>query len=116
MHNSIFHYQFFNRIFYSLLIISISILLPDIMFATGSVTTPSAQQQGDIAETICRVIQQLTGPIGQAISTVAVIFIGIGLFMGKISWGLALGIAAGMGMLFGAQNVVQWVSGQSVSC
>lgn len=75
----------------------------------------AAAAAGDnaIANVVCNVVKQLTGPIGQAISTVAVIFIGIGLFMGKISWGLALGIAIGMAMLFGAENVVGWISGNT---
>lgn len=84
-------------------------LIPELSYA-------AAPADNAIAQVVCNVVNQLTGPIGQAVSTVAVIFIGIGLFMGKISWGLALGIAIGMAMLFGAENIVGWIGGGTVAC
>ena len=89
----------------------VACLIPHFLYATGSPPSTNA-----ISQVVCNVVSQLTGGIGQAISTVAVIFIGIGLFMGKISWGLALGIAIGMAMLFGAENIVGWIGGDTVTC
>ncbi len=91
-------------------------LFPELLFATTETTKIGGDNSNAIAIVICNVVKQLTGSIGQALSTVAVIFIGIGLFMGKISWGLALGIAVGIAMLFGAESVVTWISGAKFAC
>ena len=92
-------------------------LFPDLLLASTTSIGGGTRDTGNaIATVVCNVVLQITGPIGQAVSTVAVIFIGIGLFMGKISWGLALGIAIGMAMLFGAENIVGWISGSAFRC
>ena len=106
MNHSLWQKYFLFFIFNALLF-----LVPDLLLATRSTTS----NNNAIVTVICNVVKQLTGPIGQAVSTVAVIFIGIGLFMGKISWGLALGIAIGMAMLFGAENIVTWISGSKTA-
>ena len=118
MRNTIFiHLEFIL----TMLMITLFNVIPETLlaFTTNNTYIPnstSGNHSNYIAWVICNIIKELTGPIGQAVSTVAVIFIGVGLFMGKISWGLALGIAVGMGMLFGAENVVGWISGQDFAC
>ncbi|MBQ4874732.1 MAG: TrbC/VirB2 family protein [Rickettsiaceae bacterium H1] len=101
--------KFFNRWLFIVTAV-VGYFIPYILHAT---TTPTPNP---IATVVCNVVTQLTGPIGQAVSTVAVIFIGIGLFMGKISWGLALGIAIGMALLFGAESIVGWIGGNTITC
>ncbi|MBQ4875159.1 MAG: TrbC/VirB2 family protein [Rickettsiaceae bacterium H1] len=93
-----------QQIYRLIFILFLSLYYPNLLLA-------GVRSDNSIAVVVCNVVTQLTGPIGQSVSTVAVIFIGIGLFLGKISWGLALGIAVGMGMLFGAENIVVWISG-----
>ena len=111
--NTIEDNRIFLRIFFILLVISLFTAIPEILFASSSSGSGGGSNTDAITTVVCNVVKQLTGPIGQAVSTIAVIFIGIGLFMGKISWGLALGIAIGMAMLFGAENIVGWVSGDT---
>ncbi|MBQ4874731.1 MAG: TrbC/VirB2 family protein [Rickettsiaceae bacterium H1] len=107
-------YPVFSKVFYTLLFISTFLLIPDLLFA-GKTPTTTPGSDNAIRKVICNIVVQLTGPIGQGISTIAIIFIGIGLFMGKISWGLALGITIGIAMLFGAQTIVEWVSGGKIT-
>src|SRR5690606_26255974 len=45
-----------------------------------------------LTNTLCRVTDALTGPIGTGIASIAVIFLGFALFLGKVSWGLALSL------------------------
>jgi len=72
---------------------------------------------GKLAETLCNVVKAMTGTIGKSIASIAIIALAIGLFMGKLSWGLALATALGIGMIFGASSVVGWLSGSSaVDC
>lgn len=62
-----------------------------------------------IGDTLCTIVNQLTGKIGRGIATLGVIFLGIGLFVGKLSWGLAVAIAIGIGGIFGAESIVDWL-------
>jgi type IV secretory pathway VirB2 component (pilin) len=63
-----------------------------------------------ISGVLCIVVKALTGPIGKAIATIAIVVLGIGLFMGKLSWPLALATALGIGMIFGADQIVTWLA------
>jgi type IV secretion system protein VirB2 len=45
-----------------------------------------------------------------------VISLAIALFLGKVSWGLAIAVAVGMGILFGAKDVVDLLSGSGTAC
>lgn len=60
----------------------------------------------------CNIIQFVTGNIGKGIATIALIVIGLGALMGKISWGMALIVAIGIAVVFGAGNIVDAISGQ----
>jgi len=70
----------------------------------------AAEGDDDISTVLCNVVTQLQGPIGKGIATIAIIVLGIGLFMGKLSWPLALATAIGIGIIFGASNIVGWLS------
>jgi type IV secretion system protein VirB2 len=67
----------------------------------------------NIAQTICKVVLLFRGKVGHGIAAVAVVFLAISLFMGKMSWGVALVMAIGIGLIFGAEQIVSWISGQS---
>ena len=67
-----------------------------------------------ISKVLCNVVKQLNGPIGKGIATIAIIVLGIGLFLGKLSWGLAVATAIGIGMIFGAAQIVVWISAGTV--
>ena len=42
----------------------------------------------------------------------AIVSVGIGFFTGKVSWGLLVGVAAGIAAIFGAPSIVSALSGQ----
>ena len=58
----------------------------------------------------CNVINEITGTVGKLISVLILISMAIGLFLGKITWGLAIAVMVGMGMLFGATGLVDMIS------
>ena len=80
---------------------------------SGSSTT---QDNTAITNILCNANNQLTGPIGRAISILIIISLAISLFLGKVSWGMAIAVAVGMGILFGARDVVQLLSGGDKMC
>lgn len=66
-----------------------------------------------IGNTLCNLVKNVSGSIAKAIATMAIFAVGIGLFMGKLSWGTAALTAAGVGVIFGAGKLVGWLSGGS---
>ncbi len=99
-----------SKVFYVLFFISFFTFLPSLLLATSGSANSNA-----ITAVICNIVVSLTGSIGQGISTVAIIFVCIGMFLGKMHWGLAMSITVGIGGLFGAPNVVEWVSGTTLT-
>ena len=73
-------------------------LLPMDALASG----PSALQ-----DTLCAVVGWFQGPIGAGIATLAIIVVGIGALMGKVSWGMAIIVGLGVGIIFGADSIIQ---------
>ena len=88
-------------------------LLGVLSFEAVAQTTQQQQQveESKITEVICKAIEQLTGPIGRAIAVLIIISLAIALFLGKVTWGLAIAVAVGLGILFGASNVVGILTG-----
>lgn len=59
-----------------------------------------------IGRTLCTVVEWFTGPVGQGIATLAIIVIGVGALMGKVSWGMAIIVGIGVAVIFGAPAIV----------
>ena len=60
---------------------------------------------------LCNTLELVQGPVGKAIGMIAIIFLGISLFLGKVSWGLAISTAIGIGFIFGAGGIVAAIGG-----
>lgn len=87
-------------------------LVPADAFAaiSGSGATPTA-----LSNILCNVVSWFTGPLGGAIATLAIIVIGVGALMGKVSWGMAIIVGLGIGVIFGAPQIVK-AMGAGESC
>ena len=66
---------------------------------------------GAIGDVLCTVVSWFTGKLGQGIATLAIIVIGIGALMGKVSWGMAIIVGIGVGVIFGAPTIVNALGG-----
>jgi type IV secretory pathway VirB2 component (pilin) len=66
-----------------------------------------------LVNTMCRSLKIITGNAGKAFAAFAIISIGIGFFTGKVSWGLMIGVAAGIAAMFGAPSIVSAITGES---
>jgi type IV secretory pathway VirB2 component (pilin) len=80
---------------------------------TGGLSLASDDQANKNAfvTTLCNVFKLATGNGGKAFAAFAIISLGIGFFTGKVSWGLMLGVAAGIAAMFGAPTIVAAISG-----
>jgi type IV secretory pathway VirB2 component (pilin) len=81
----------------------------DAAFASPAANaTPSNDVVG---ATLCRLVANLSGGIAKGIATLAIFSVGIGLFLGKLNWGIAAATAAGVGVIFSANKLVAFLSG-----
>ena len=92
-------------------LVSLSFLV--FLISSSNVFAGDATSTGDatgIVTIFCNVINEITGGIGKVISVLILISMAIGLFLGKITWGLAISVMVGMGLLFGATGIVDLMS------
>lgn len=65
---------------------------------------------------LCNATNLLTGGIGKAIAIIIIASLAFALFLGKVSWGMAIAVAVAMGVLFGARDVVSILAGGNTMC
>ena len=84
----------------------------DNLFEVVSSTSNNSSDDGTspLEDVLCNILELLQGGIGKGIAAFAIIFMGISLFLGKVSWGLAISTALGIGAMFGAISVVDAIS------
>lgn len=87
-------------------------IMPDMAQAAAS---SSAATAGGITTVLCTVVTALTGPIGRAVGMIALVVLGMGIFLGKLSWPLALATALGITFIFSASTIMGWLSGGSAT-
>lgn len=96
-----------------------------LLFAIAPVVLPVAEAFAQAGSTstdnalvtaMCNVYNLVTGNAGKAFAAFAIISVGIGFFTGKVSWGLMIGVAAGIAAMFGAPSIVGVIAGDSFDC
>ena len=105
---------FYNDINLSFLftIVTITFFYIDPSFAEDA--TLDAEDEG-LEGVMCNVINIVQGGVGKGIAAFGIIFIGVSLFLGKVSWGLAISTALGIGAIFGAATIVDAIAGSQGS-
>ena len=88
---------------------AIVILLPDMAFAAAGQDTP-------IGNALCNVAAFFTGNTGKGLATLAIIVIGVGALMGKVSWGMAIIVGLGTALIFGAAAMVNAIGAGGSGC
>lgn len=106
-----------------------AVALPEMAFAEPPATTPTPEPEAvsndtvvagglgaTIGEGLCQVVGAMKGTVGKGIATLAVLFLGIGAFFGKVNWGLAVMTGVGIAAIFGATAIVDAVGGGAAGC
>jgi type IV secretion system protein VirB2 len=83
------------------------VFMPDAALAAP---TPAASYT-NVEKVLCNALSFVMGPIGKGIAAFAIIMIGVSLFLGKVSWGLGISTALGIGAIFGAPGIVAKLGG-----
>ena len=89
----------------------VPVLSSDALAQTASTVTTSASSNV-LVNTMCNALQIITGNAGKAFAAFSIISVGIGFFTGKVSWGLMIGVAAGIAAMFGAPSIVSAITGK----
>lgn len=64
-----------------------------------------------MGQVVCNIIDELQGPVARGVAAFGIIFLGFSLFLGKISWGVALALGIGVAAIFGAESIVDAMLG-----
>lgn len=83
-----------------------SMMLAYALFLMPSAAHAASSGGQTVGDLLCNVADWFTGPVGQGIATLAIIVIGIGALMGKVSWGMAIIVGIGVAVIFGAPSIV----------
>jgi type IV secretion system protein VirB2 len=83
---------------------------------SSAASAAAAGNSNAIEQVFCNAVLVLTGTTGKAIATIAVIAVGVGALLGKISWGMALIVALGIALIFGAASIVTALGGTGNKC
>ncbi len=95
------------RLFLVMCSISVILLSCDEAFAASTTSNDV------VGQTLCRLVANLSGGIARGIATIAIFAVGVGLFLGKLNWGIAAATAAGVGIIFSAPQLVAFLSGDA---
>ena len=79
------------------------VLAPDFALAQQIVPAGTNTPFGTV---FCTVVGWFLSNTGKGLATLAVIIIGIGALLGKVSWGMALIVGTGVAIVFGAIGIV----------
>lgn len=79
----------------------------------GDDERPTGADDTKLSTVMCNVLDIVTGKAGKVFAGFAVVSVGIGFFTGKVSWGLMVGVAAGIAAIFGANSIVSALSGET---
>ena len=91
-------------------------LLKAMMLSSAGVADVSANvSSNSFTRSMCNALRVVTGSAGKTFAAFAIIAVGIGFFSGKVSWGLMIGVAAGIAAMFGAPSIVAAISGQDTN-
>jgi len=82
--------------------------------AKGNEYAEASTSSNTFSKSICNAFRIVTGSAGKTFAAFAIIATGIGFFSGKVSWGLMIGVAAGIATMFGAPSIVAAISGTTV--
>jgi len=73
------------------------------------ILTPSlanASLMGDVKGLMCSIVKLVNGTIARTMATFGIVFMGVGAFFGKLTWGTVLIITFSVMIIFGSATIV----------
>ncbi len=111
----------YTMVLLAVLLAAVMLLLPEFSWAQdgaqiGADADELGDEEGSLVYTICSALNTLRGPVARGLAAIGIVFLGFSLFLGKISWGLALALAIGIGAVFGAPDIVRVLGDGEQAC
>lgn len=94
--------------FLTLLTVALVLMVPELAMAAEETTA--------MGNVLCKVVDMVMGNMGRGLATLAVIIIGVGATLGKVSWGLAITVAVGIAVIFNAGDIVDRLGAGGGGC
>lgn len=79
-------------------------------------TAGANKDRNGIVIVLCNAIGIVTGGAGRAVVLIVVVVVGVLFFIGKVNWSLLVAIGLGVGVMFGAQAIVNIITGGELQC
>ena len=98
------------------LLVLVAVFVSATLLSDAASAGSVAGNSNAIEQVFCNAVLMLTGTTGKAIATIAVVAVGVGALLGKISWGMALIVALGIALIFGAASIVLALGGTGNAC
>jgi type IV secretory pathway VirB2 component (pilin) len=90
-----------------------------VLMATAAcllLTAPAFAAYDSITWVLCGIVnQEIMGNIGRGLATLGILSIAAGAIVGKVSWGTAVTVVIGIGILFGANHIAAVIVGADCS-
>jgi type IV secretion system protein VirB2 len=100
-----------NKYFFKTEHTKLSSMVLAAVFMNLSLATPSAAQEFDGVTTFLdTIVQSITGPIGVAVSALAVMAVGFSFMTGRMDWTFAVSVVMGIAIVFGGASFVEGLS------
>lgn len=120
-HDMVMRLTYYTLFSVALFILCTNPVFADNSTATAGVSIPSVPVAGGegvspMAIVLCRVVGMILDDVGRGLATLAVIVVGIGAMLGKVSWGMAMTVAVGIAVVFGAPALVGMLGVQGGGC
>ena len=74
------------------------------------VSPSAAQDFAGVQSFLDKIVEAITGPIGVAISALAIMAVGFSFMTGRMDWTFAVSIVLGIAIVFGAATFVQGIT------
>ncbi len=94
-------------------VILFSVIVYFLLIACVYAACPNNAAQTPMGDVLCRVVDFMYGNMGRGLATLAVITLGVGALLGKVSWGMAITVGVGIAVIFNAETITAMLLGCS---
>ena len=92
------------------------VVLCGMMAFSSNIAFAETKEAAKIEDVMCNAYKIFNGPLGKTFAVFAIVALGLGFFLGKVSWGTAIAVAVGVGAIFGAPALVNVITGGGAVC
>lgn len=106
--------NYFFKFFFTVIFLS---FFSNAVFLTKDASAlTSDEKKSPIMLVLCKAVNFISQGPGKIIAMLILISLAIALFLGKVTWGLAIAVGVGIGVMLGAGNIMAILGGGDDPC